>query len=431
MRLALHSRGYSVPDAFRIEDLTQPVMPEGWDEQVEAVRPMADALELEPDAVIAQATNETGLDDFGPDGWQTGLGVALDAFGKDYPLSPMGKLSSYGACVDFLKNRLKLEDLIKRHPDILDVELQPPIVIAGLPRSGTTHLHNLLGAAPGLRELRWWEALEPVLAPDEAPGATPQTDPRWARAQAGIDARNSILPHFDAMHEMTVDHVHEEIHLFGLDFGTMFFENMGAGRLPSWRDYYLGTDQTPHYRYLERVQKALSWLRGGDRWVMKSPQHLEQFAVLRSVFPEATIAVTHRDPVSTVASFATMVTYSSRTSAAQVDAVEMGRYWTDRVEQMLRACTEDRALLDDAHTLDVLFHEYMGDEVATVGSIYEKAGLDFGKEARDAIDAYQRAHPRGRFGRVLYDLADFGLDAGTLRERFRFYTDRFPVRLEQ
>lgn len=419
-----------MPEDIRIDDLAEPRMPEGWAEQVAALAPAAEALRFEPDAVISQAIAETGLDDFGPDGWQRGLAVALEALAHDDPLSPPGRLAAHGICVSFLKNRLLLEDLIKRHPESLEVELAPPVVIAGLPRSGTTHLHNLLGAAPEFRALPWWEALEPVLAPAEAPGPG-EPDPRLARAAAGIEARNAVLPYFDAMHEMTVDHVHEEIHLLGMDFGTMFFENVGAGGLRTWRDHYLETDQTPHYRYLERCLKVLTWLRGGDRWVLKSPQHLEQFVPLRRVFPEATVVVTHRDPVSTVASFATMISYSARTSAAKVDPVELGHYWADRIEQMLRTCTEQRDLLPESHSLDVLFHEYMGAELPTVEAIYTKAGLAFGPEARDAIDAYQRDHPRGRFGRVRYDLTDFGLEAEDLRERFRFYTDRFRVRLEQ
>ncbi len=415
---------------FEIEDLTRPVLPAAFVEQMEAMRPMADALRFEPDVLVEQAKGETGLEDFGPDGWQPGLSVALHALANDEALSPPGKLASYTSCLDFLKNRLLLENLISRQPEILEVELQPPVVIAGLPRSGTTHLHSLLGAAPEFRALPWWEALEPVLAERERP-APGEPDPRLARAAAGIEARDAILPHFDAMHEMTFDHTHEEIHLLGLDFGTMFFENLGAGMLPTWRDYYLETDQTPHYRYLERVLKALTWLRGGNRWVLKSPQHLEQLGVLATVFPGATVVITHRDPVSTVASFATMITYTARTAMEKVDAVRLGHYWADRIEQLLRACTEDRHLQPDAHSLDVLFHEYMGEEIGTVETIYAKAGIEFGAASAEAIDAYQRDHPRGRFGRARYDLSNFDLDPDELRERFRFYTDRFPVRLER
>ncbi|MCA9512355.1 MAG: sulfotransferase [Myxococcota bacterium] len=418
-----------MPDDIRIDDLASPRLPAEFVAQAKALAPMADALRFEADALVAQACAETGLDDFGEEGWRTGLDVVLRGLREDAELSPVGRLTGHAGCVAFLKNRLLLEDLVKRHPEILDLELLPPVVIAGLPRSGTTHLHNLLGADPLFRSLPWWEALEPVPPPGEvaAPGAP---DPRIARAAAGIEARNAVMPYFDAMHEMTVDHVHEEIHLLGIDFGTMFFENMGIGAMPTYRDHYLAEDQTPHYRYLKKVLQVLSWLRGPRRWVLKSPQHLEQFGPLAAVFPDATFVVTHRDPVSTVASFSTMISYTTRMSAAKPDPVFLGHYWADRIETMLRACANDRHLLPPERSMDVLFHEYMGAELETVEAVYALAGLDFGPSSRAAIDDYQRAHPRGRFGRVVYDLADFALDAGELRERFRFYTDRFPVRLE-
>lgn len=414
---------------IRIDDLARPRMPAGFEEFVQSMKPMADALVFEPQALIDAACAKTGLSDFGPDGWQAGLAVVLDGLRRGPALSPLGKVTSHAAVQQFLENRLRLEALIAAHPEILAVELEPPIVIAGLPRSGTTHLLNCFGADPRLRHLPWWEALEPVPLPDEKPGADGR-DPRWTRAQAGIDGRNQLLPHFDAMHEMTVDHVHEEINLLALDFGTMYFENIGVGISPIYRDAYQAEDQTPHYRYLKRALQALSWLRGPRRWILKSPQHLEQLGALATVFPGATVAICHRDPVSTVASFATMITYTSRMSAERVDPVAMGHYWADRIERMLRACVRDRAWQPAERSLDVLFHEYMGAELETIGKIYAMAGLPFDDATRGHIDAYNRTHPRGRFGRVLYDLRDFALDGRELRERFRFYTDRFPVRLE-
>jgi hypothetical protein len=414
---------------IRLDDLASPRLPAAFRDQATVLAALAAEVRLEPDLLIDRAIAETGLDDFGEPGWRTGLEVVLTGLREDFELSPTGVLSGFGGLLQFLKNRLLVEDLLKRHPEILDVEMEPPIVIAGLPRSGTTHLLNLVSADPRLRSLPWWEALEPVLPVSERP-APGEPDPRIARAAAGIEARNAVLPHFDAMHEMTVDHTHEEIHLLAMDFGTMFFENLGVGALPTYRDHYLAEDQTPHYRYLKKVLQALQWLRGGRRWVLKSPQHMEQFGPLMSVFPDATYVIPHRDPVSTVASFSTMIAYTARLSATRVDPVALGHYWADRIETMLLQCTRDRSALPDARSLDVLFHEYMGHELETVERIYAIAGLPFAENAREAMDAYQRSHPRGRFGRVRYDLADFGLDAAGLRERFRPYTDRFPVRLE-
>ena len=121
---------------------------------------------------------------------------------------------------------------------------------------------------------------------------------------------NVVMPHFPLMHEMTTDHVHEEIQLLANDFSTMLFETLG--HVPGWRDYYLAHDQTPHYEYLRTQLKAMQFLRGGRRWLLKSPQHLEQLPVLERVFPGLTVVVTHRDPVPVALSMVTMITYTAR-----------------------------------------------------------------------------------------------------------------------
>jgi len=127
--------------------------------------------------------------------------------------------------------------------------------------TGTTHLHNLMSADATLRSLPYWESLEPVLPESEQP-APGEPDPRIARTAVALDFVNTTMPYFKRMHEMTVDHVHEEIQLLAIDFSTMLFETTSA--MPSWRDYYLTHDQTPHYEYMRTVLKVLQWLRGGE-----------------------------------------------------------------------------------------------------------------------------------------------------------------------
>ena len=179
-----------------------------------------------------------------------------------------------------LKNRLLMEQLLKDHPEIRDIELVPPVVIAGLPRTGTTHLHNLLAAGPTFRVLRYWESIEPFPMPAEV-GVEP--DPRLARTDMAVDFMNQAMPQFKLMHEMTTDHVHEEIQLLFNDLSSMLMETLG--HVPAWRDHYLAHDQTPHYEHLRLQLQALQHLRGGRRWLLKSPQHLEQLPVLEQVFP--------------------------------------------------------------------------------------------------------------------------------------------------
>jgi hypothetical protein len=227
------------------------------------------------------------------------------------------------------------------------------------------------------------------------------------------------------MHEMTVDHVHEEIQLLAIDFSTMLFETTAP--MPTWRDYYLAHDQAPHYEYMRTILKALQWLRGGERWVLKSPQHIEQFPALLATFPDATFVVTHRDPVAVTTSVATMLSYTARINQDPVDPVRIGGYWADRTERMLRACVDDRDVLPGDQTIDVRFDEFMADDVAMVQRIYELADQPFTAGVRQAMDDFMAEHPRGKFGGVIYDLADFDLDPAQLRRNLSFYVERFGV----
>ena len=234
---------------------------------------------------------------------------------------------------------------------------------------------------------------------------------------------DQALPLFPLMHEITTWHVHEEIQLLAIDFSTMFFETLA--HVPAWRDHYLAHDQTPHYRYMRVVLQALQHLRGGERWVLKSPQHIEQFAVLHEVFPDATVVVTHRDPVNVVVSLATMIAYTARMSVDPVEPEVFGRYWADRVETMLRACVRDRELLPAESSIDVPFDEFMRDDLGMVRRIYALADQPFDERAEQATSTYLEGHRRGRGGRIDYRASDVGLDLDELRQRFGFYVDRF------
>jgi len=415
------------PAPVRIDDLAHPRFSPEITEILTAMTAMADDVRLEPDALMEAAVAKTGLSDFGDDGFREPLDVLCTAFRTEAGLSGPGLVSNHALLVQLLANRLLIQDLLRRHPEIHDVRIEAPIIVCGLPRTGTTHLHNLMAADPALRSLPYWESLEPVLPDSEQP-APGEPDPRIARTEVALDFINSAMPYFKRMHEMTVDHVHEEIQLLAIDFSTMLFETTSA--MPSWRDYYLAHDQTPHYEYMRTVLKVLQWLRGGERWVLKSPQHIEQFPALRATFPDATFVVTHRDPVSVTTSVATMITYTARLSHERVDPHFIGGYWADRIERMLRSCADERDVLPAAQSIDVPFDEFMADDVAMVDRIYELAGQPMTDRARATMQAFMDEHPRGKFGGIRYDLADFGLDPTERRQALRFYTDRFAVKQE-
>jgi hypothetical protein len=201
--------------------------------------------------------------------------------------------------------------------------------------------------------------------------------------------------------------------------------------VPRWRDYYLEADQRSSYAYMKNVLRALQWMRGPSRWILKSPQHMEQLGPLMDTFPDATVAITHRDPVSVIASTVTMLVYGDRIRRKRVDPPAVAAYWIDRIERLLRSCVRDRDQIPVERSIDVLFHEFMDDDLAMVRRIYELADLEMTSEAEEDLDAYMLANPRGKHGRIVYDLkGDFGVDRDELRERFGFYFDRFPIEVE-
>jgi hypothetical protein len=319
-----------------------------------------------------------------------------------------------------LKNRLLLHDRLTRFPEIHDIVLQPPIIIAGLPRTGTTHLHNLLGAAPMFRTLPYWESLEPFALASEI-GVEP--DPRRTRTEAAVWFVNEAMPLFPLMHEMTTDHLHEEIQLLAIDFSTMFFESIAL--VPAWEHYYRAHDQRPHYWFLRTVLQALQRERGNGRWLLKSPQHLEQLPVLADVFPDATVVITHRDPAEVVVSMATMVAYTARMHAEPVDPSRLGQAWAARIEALLTACLRDRDVIPAEHSIDVRFDAFMADTGGTVSAIFDLAREPLTEPASAAMRAYLGSHARGRLGRIDYRAADVGLDLDDLHARFTDYSNRF------
>jgi hypothetical protein len=413
-------------DDIRIADLADPVLTPIQKAAIDITSKMQ--VVFSEDAVLAEATRRTGLTDFGAEDFRTRLGVWLQALNEDEGLGSVGRVGAFRDCVRYASNRLRLEDLLKRHPQILDVQIERPIIIGGLPRSGTTHLLNLIAADTRLRSLPYWESLEPFPDPDEASGPD-GVDPRLTRCHEAYAQQDAFMPLLKNMHDMAPEHVHEEIEVMALDFAS--YELEWIATVPRWRDHYLTHDQTPHYRYLKKALQALQWLRGPDRWILKSPQHMEQLGPLRSVFPDATVVLTHRDPVSVITSAITMLTYGDRARRKRVDPAGVAAYWIERIETLLRACVRDRHLLSDAQSFDCLFQRFMADDLGMVEKIYARAGLRMTTQARAELQAYLDANPRGKHGRVVYDLkADFGVDPSELRERFAFYFERFDVEAE-
>jgi len=421
----------SVSEEIRITDLARPLRTE----MQRSALAYAETLEIEltSQSILHEASQATGLDDFGSLDFVARLELLCDEWGSDTNLVNLGRLSLRNKLLQHAKSRLLIQDVLSRHPEIHAVEVQAPIIVAGLPRSGTTHLLNLMAADSRLRALPLWESYEPIPLPGEAPLEN-GVDPRYQRCEDTWQMMQALSPLLAVMHPMSPDHIHEELELMGPNFSSYNYEWLSVS--PRWRDHYYACDQTPHYDYMKTVLKILTWQDGDasgkkTRWVLKCPQHLEQLDVLQKVFPDATIAITHRDPVSVIQSAATMLAYGQRINRKQVDLEGLMSYWTDRVIHLLRACVRDHGSLSAERSIDVLFHEFMADDVGMVGKIYAKADLEMTALARSELQTFVDEHKRGKDGRVIYNLRDdFGVEPEQLRALFDFYVTRFPVKVE-
>lgn len=411
-------------NAIRIDDLVNPQL---TDIQRAALQ-HGDTIKVDfsVDAILDIARARTGLSDFGPDDFIERLELLCDEWGNDKEIFNLHRAVLHSYLTRYATSRLLIRDTFKQHPEIHQQQIERPVIVIGLPRSGTTHLVNLLAADRRFNSLQFWEANEPVPLPGEA--LLPDgTDPRYQRTLQDWGAMQQTLPLLAAMHPMNPEHIHEELELMGPDFASYTFEWISPS--PRWRDHYFAHDQTPHYEYLRDVLKLIQWRRNGagKRWVLKCPQHLEQIGVLRKVFPDATIAMTLRDPIAVIQSAVTMLAYGDRTRRRTIDTRALIEYWSDRVEHLLRACVRDHDIYPAAQRIDVPFHTFMADDVAMVEKILQKAGLEITATTRAQLAEFMREHPRGKEGRVMYDLKkDFGVDPAQLRERFAFYFKQFP-----
>lgn len=425
-----------MPEQIYIDDLAEPVLSD-LQKSALAYGETLDVV-IKRDEILSEARSRTGLDDFGEMDFLPRLNLLCEEWDGDTGLTGIGRLSLRNKLVLFASSRLLIEEQFKAHPEIRDEPLEAPIIVAGLPRSGTTHLLNLMAADSRLRALPLWESYEPVAQPDEEvlekDAECVEQSPRYKRCADSWDMMQQMTPHLAAMHPMNPDHIHEELELMGPDFASYNFEWLNMS--PRWRDNYYASDQTPHYQYLKKVLQLLQWQdrragRAKARWVLKCPQHMEQLSVLKSVFPDATVVLTHRDPVSVIQSSVTMLAYGQRISRHKVETKKLIDYWSDRIEHLLRACVRDRGCLSPAQSMDVSFDVFMADDMAMVEKIYTLADLEMTDDARGELHEFIDRHPRGKHGRMVYNLREqFGVAPAKLAQRFEFYYKRFPVKSE-
>lgn len=379
-------------------------------------------VELSSGELIAAARKRNGLHDFGAEALLEPLEVLLDSIRREASLNPLGRLITRQRLIGVLGNRLRAQELLQRRPEIRAREVAPLLVITGLQRTGTTLLHRLLTCDPAARTLASWEALNPAPFLPYEPRVD---DKRIAVARMSETALAYMAPDFFAVHPVEAEAPEEESLL--LDYTLLSPVSEATLRVPSYATWLRAQDVTPAYRYLASLLKLLQWQRPAQRWVLKTPHHLGALDVLFSVFPEAKVVQTHRDPCSTVASFCSMIAHGRGVFSDRVDPHEIGDEWLAKQRQMVEHAMAVRDRGAEQKVLDVKYENLIHDPIGEVETIYDHFGIPLSPVARRAMRASLRVNVQHRHGRHLYQLADFGLDRSRVRSEFAAYCKRYDI----
>jgi hypothetical protein len=379
---------------------------------------------LESDAIVAEARRRTGLHELGDPAFREPLEVLLRSLRDEARLNAVGVAMQFERNVGLLVNRLRTEEAYRRHPEIEAIRIERPLVIVGLARTGTTMLHRMMASDPRWLALLWYESRNPAPFPDSEGVAV---DPRITDAEAEVAAMLAGSPDLIAAHPMDAHAPDEEIMLVEHAFTSWNPE--AFCRVPSYSAHLDTIDLAPGYRYLLRLLKFLQWQkqRRGEtatRWVLKAPYHLGSIDALFAVLPDARIAMTHRDPVQTVPSFASMIRSLYVLGSDSVDPLEIAAHWSQRWARALERAIASRAKREEAF-LDVHYGELVADPMAQVARIYAHAGLELTGDARARMQKWAVENERDRRPVHAYTLEEFGYTKEGLRRDFAAYYERF------
>jgi len=382
---------------------------------------------LDETSLLAAATRRTGLTDFGDDGFRSGLSRLLRSWDEEAHLTPVGRAMARRQVLDLLENRLRTTAAWRQHPEIGRGDVRAPIFVLGLPRTGTSILHELLAQDPANRVPMTWEVMWLWPPPDRA---TFDVDPRIARAEQHFAGIDRMLPEFKRMHPMGARLPQECVALTAHEFASLLFHT--THRVPSYQAWLDGIDHRPVYASHRRQLQYLQWKAPATRWVLKSPGHLWTLDALLAEYPEACIVQTHRDPLRVIASLASLVTYLRGLASDRVDPREVGAEWTERLAAALEHTMDvrDRGLLPSHRVFDVHFREFIGDEIGTVRRLYEHFGLVLSDDAEGRMRRFLRENPKDKHGAHRYELAGAGLDVVTERRRYARYQEHHAIASE-
>jgi sulfotransferase family protein len=391
-------------------------------------------VSLHPEDVRGAATVCTGLADFGDSWWEEPFRRLCTALDEEAQLHLPGRLRTRGELQTILQNRLRLVDLWRRQPAVLNEVIHPPIVVTGLGRSGTTLLHELLACDPDNRPPLLWELLDTVPPTDTHTHTHTSGYDEWAattaqRCHDEITLMDAMVPAFTAMHENGGHLPTECIFLFAHQFSSDLYTGLyNVGQYTVWRSTQ---EQSPIYDWHRRMLQTLQWVRPSPtvRWVLKAPSHLSALPLLFDTYPDAKVVITHRDPLRVIGSLADLMATLHYMHSDHVEHEVLVEFMALGLEMQMDDVTaqRDSGTLPADRISDVIYGDLVRQPIETVERLYEGWGWPVSEEFRRRLGDYLAAHHTGRAPRHDYSFSQTGLDLSTHRANVAPYQARFGV----
>ena len=378
-------------------------------------------MKINANEILDQAKSETGLSDLGEPLFFEGLNKLIDSINNEASLNEIGIQAQPIRIQGLLSNRLRFEEDLKKFPEILDQEIIAPIVIVGLPRTGSTMTHRLLASDPNHTAMLWWEGRYPALLPGEKQG---DIEARMELGKAEVDAVVAASPEALDIHPWDYKGADEEILLLEHNFLSTVPESFMA--LPSYSKWIEEQDHTLAYEDLKKFIQYLQWQNPGrekKRWVLKSPHHLGFIDKMISVFPDAKIIQTHRDPIKTVPSFCSMCANLFEPLTTNFDKVFIGKHWSNKLTRALNHCMNISEQHPD-NFLDLEFLNMIKDPIDEMKKIYEFIGEPFGEKTEVAMEAW-REENKHEMGAHKYSLEEYDLTESQINNNFAKYQQKY------
>jgi hypothetical protein len=358
----------------------------------------------------------TGLDNFGSPYYREGLERTVDALNNEADLNELGRVMQHATISNALIQRLKIVDTYRQHPEIADEVIDGPVVVLGLPRTGTTALSQLVAADPQFRSLRTWESQAPTPPPE---ADTQHTDPRIAQAAEGIAMIDTMFPDFKTMYGGEPEAATECQDLMGMSFRTFHFD--GVVRVPGYVEWLLQCDMRETYTFHKEVLKLLQWHCKPSLWHLRTPVHMFALDAFVEAYPNAKFLWSHRDPAKVLGSVCSLIAYIRSWSSDRKDPKELGAEQVAWWVEGTRRAMDFRTKFGDDRFVDVSFADLQTDAVDTLARSYEQLGLTFTDSARATVQEWADGHKPGQRGTHSYELSDYGLTPEQVREAFRDY----------